>query len=280
MPITFTIDLEDHLGVYASDGRWVQNTQRILAFCAVRQIKATFFTVGRVAPAAPQLLRDIVAGGHELALHSYDHIRLTDEDKNTYGGKLADAKKRFEDLTGAAIKGFRAPQFSLTPASVWAVDVLKEQGFLYSSSVLPGKGAFSGFAGAPHAPFLWPNGLIELPVPVLIFQRFSLPYLGGVYLRYLPLPFVRWCANKQYASRAPQPPSPILWTYTHPYDVDGAEGFVRLKDGTPLWANALLMLGRGGFEKKLAALLQGQVAETLAARAERAEGLPVFKGQG
>ncbi|NDE90452.1 MAG: hypothetical protein EB059_04835, partial [Alphaproteobacteria bacterium] len=113
-PITFTIDLEDHLERYAADGRWMINTQRILDFCAEKKICATFFTVGKVATHA-SLLRRIVADGHELALHSYDHIALTKEDPATYGAKLSAAKKMFEDITGKAVLGFRAPIFSLTP---------------------------------------------------------------------------------------------------------------------------------------------------------------------
>lgn len=270
-PITFTIDLEDHLGVYALDGRWVQNTRRILAFCADRKVKATFFAVGQVADAAPELLRAIVAGGHEVALHSHRHVRLTDEDKTTYKANLAAAKKKFEDITGMPVYGFRAPQFSLTPASAWVVDVLKDLGFMYSSSVLPGKGAFSGFDGAPRTPFQWENGLIEMPVPVLGFEKGpSLPFLGGVYLRYLPLCVVRMLVQFM-------PPAALLWTYTHPYDVDDVEGFVRLDDGTPLWANMLLMCGRKGFLEKLEKLLDRHAGDTLIARAKALKDTPVLR---
>ncbi|MBY0428795.1 MAG: polysaccharide deacetylase family protein, partial [Alphaproteobacteria bacterium] len=193
-PITLTIDLEDHLDVYAPDGRWVANTQRILDACAQHNHRATFFTVGKVA-AHPQLLKRIVNDGHELALHSYDHIALTKEDPKGYGAKLRDAKLRFEAISGKAVVGFRAPIFSLTPQSVWVVDVLKELGFSYSSSVIAGKGAVNGFPGAPNRPFKWQNGLIELPVPMVDLGVIALPFLGGVYLRYLPLPLVRMMQN-------------------------------------------------------------------------------------
>lgn len=269
-PITLSIDVEDHLGAYAPDGRWAANTRRILDFCAEKNIRATFFAVGQVAGAAPQLLKDIVAGRHELALHSHRHTRLDAEAPAPYARALGVAKKQFEDLTGAPVRGFRAPQFSLTPASIWAVEVLKQEGFLYSSSVLPGRGAFSGFAGAPRTPFLWPCGLIEIPVPVLALGPAALPFLGGVYLRLLPLPLVQ-------ALAAHGPAQALLWTYTHPYDIDGQEGFVRLRDGTPLWANMLLMLGRGSFLSRLERLLMRVPAAPLAERATALEGLPVFR---
>jgi polysaccharide deacetylase family protein (PEP-CTERM system associated) len=256
--VTFTLDLEDHLESYAPDGRWVKNSHAILDWTAEKKIAATFFAVGRAA-AAPELLRRIVQEGHELALHSWDHIHLTKEDPASYGAKLDAAKKQFEDLTGAAVTGFRAPQFSLTPQSRWAVDTLKTLGFTYSSSIIPGKGLFHGFPDKPAIPFQWENGLWEFPVPVVQAGSLTLPFLGGIYLRYLPLALVRHWQKKQ-------PEGAVLWTYLHPYDIDADEGFVRLQDGTPFWANLLLMQNRKGFLDKLAALLDGQSAPLLRER--------------
>ena len=276
-PITLTVDLEDHLGVYAPDGRWVANTHRILDACSQHNHRATFFTVGKVV-AHSHLLKRIVNDGHELALHSYDHIALTKEDPKTYGAKLRDAKQRFEDISGKAVVGFRAPIFSLTPQSAWVVDVLKELGFMYSSSVIAGKGAVNGFPGAPNRPFKWDNGLIELPVPMLDLGIIALPFLGGVYLRYLPSPIVRMMQSTLEKSCVP-------WTYTHPYDVDEDEGYVSLNDGTPTWMNWLLMNHRRGFLDKILSILNQesaspmgkQSAATLYARALELQDIPVFK---
>ncbi len=271
MPISFTLDLEDHTGAYAGNGRWVRNTHRLLEFCAARNIRGTFFTVGRVAAAAPELLKAIIGAGHELALHSYDHIPLTQEDSKTYRGKLAAAKKSFEEIGGKKITGFRAPVFSLNPKSRWVVEDLARLGFTYSSSVISGQSAFAGYPGAPTTPFQWPEGIIELPVPAVKLGPASLPYLGGVYLRYLPLALVRVLA-------ANTPADALLWTYLHPYDIDTAEGFTRLEDGTPLWANILLMNHREHFLKKLGALLQNNTAPPLGECAATLAGLPVFSG--
>jgi polysaccharide deacetylase family protein (PEP-CTERM system associated) len=267
--ITFTLDLEDHLDVYAGDGRWAKNTDVLLDFCAARKIRGTFFTVGKVAGAAPQLLKKITDAGHELALHSYDHIPLTKEDSKSYAGKLDASKKKFEDISGQKIEGFRAPVFSLTPQSKWAIDVLSQQGFVYSSSVIAGKSAFAGYPGAPATPFKWLNGLIELPVPAMRLGQASVPFLGGVYLRYLPLPLVK---SLQAANKA------LHWTYLHPYDIDADEGFVKLEDGTPLWANILLMNNRKNFLKKLGSLLENQNAPPLIERTRDLKNLPVFSG--
>jgi polysaccharide deacetylase family protein (PEP-CTERM system associated) len=253
--ITFTLDLEDYTGVYAADGRWVANSERILDACAQMQLRGTFFCVGR-AGVAQALMRRIVAEGHELGLHSYDHNKLTDEDPASYGAKLGDAKKKLEDMTGFPIKGFRAPQFSLTPKSRWAVDVLGELGFAYSSSIIAGQGAFHGYPDKPVTPFRWENGLWELPVPVMRLGKASLPFLGGVYLKFLPLPLVRHFQTQL-------PSSAVPWTYLHPYDIDHEEGFRRFTDGTPLWANVLLMSRREHFMKKIAALLKDNAGARL-----------------
>lgn len=266
--ITFTIDLEDHLGIYATGARWMDNASRILDFCVEKHIRATFFTVGKVAAHA-QLLKRIVSDGHELALHSYDHIALTNENPATYAAHLLNAKKTFEDITGKAVEGFRAPIFSLTPKSAWVVDMLKELGFIYSSSVIAGKGAVNGFYGAPNKPFKWKNGLIELPVPMVDLGVLALPFQGGVYLRYLPLPLVQLMKKNVHADA-------LLWTYTHPYDVDDSEGYVRLTDGTPLWMNIVLMNNRKNFLKKLDALLANNAGAPLIERARALGNLGEF----
>jgi hypothetical protein len=165
------------------------------------------------------------------------------------------------------------------------VDVLKQLDFLYSSSVIAGKSLFAGFPGAPDTPFQWPNGLIELPVPALKIGKSALPFLGGVYLRYLPLWLVRKlqaasCEPQEkgrHAARSPQPEA-LLWTYLHPYDIDAAEGFTRMDDGTPLWANILLMNNRRNFLAKLSKLLENNAAPPLSERVKALSGLPVFKG--
>lgn len=110
--------------------------------------------------------------------------------------------------------GYRAPYFSVTHETPWAPDVIRESGFRYSSSVLPGRSNQFAFRGAPRTPFRWPNGLVEFPVPVLQLPGLSIPVIGGGYLRLLPSFMIE--RQLRLARRLP-----LNWTYCHPYDFDG-----------------------------------------------------------
>lgn len=243
-PLTFTLDLEDHRG--DGSARYIANTERLLEWFASRGIRATVFVVGELVARAPLLIRRIHAEGHELALHSWAHTPLTEEHPARFRAGLGDSRDRLQDLCGTAVLGFRAPVFSLAPASLWTVEVLAELGFRYSSSVLPGRHPLYGFPGAPREPFRWPCGLLELPVPLVDIGRLALPFLGGIYLRYLPPSLVsRW--------RARLPPGSVPWSYVHPYDIDTEEPYFRFP-GTPVWMSVLLQHRRAGTLARLAAL--------------------------
>ncbi|MGE3623637.1 MAG: polysaccharide deacetylase family protein [Bdellovibrionales bacterium] len=254
--ITFTIDLEDPTEGYAPDGRYVAMTRRILDLCTELDRRATFFTIGRVAAAAPQLIKDIAAKGHEIAYHSHAHVPLTEEDPMRFRRESRADKDRMEQAVGKAVTGFRAPRFSLTPQSLWACDVLGTLGFRYSSSIMPTAISLFGFPGAPRYPFKWPNGLIELPLPVATPLR--VPYLGGIYLYALPSMLTRlWAktAGKQ----------DILWTYTHPYDFDREEKFAPMPQ-TAQWVSFVLWAARGMAEGKLRKILGSANAPPLGER--------------
>jgi polysaccharide deacetylase family protein (PEP-CTERM system associated) len=258
MPVTFTIDLEDPAGLYAPDGRHVALTRRLLDFCGEAGCRATFFTVGRVAETTPQLVRDIAARGHEIAYHSHDHVPLTEENPDRFSRETRADKDRLEQLCGKPVIGFRAPCFSLTPQSVWAVDALRELGFLYSSSIMPTGASLYGFKTAPRAAFRWPNGLIEFPLPVAKLGPWRVPYLGGVYLYALPGWLTRRWMGKAAADE-------ILWTYTHPYDFDRNEKFLPMLH-TPLWISGVLWLARRVAERKIGALLADGTSPPLGER--------------
>ena len=258
MPITLTIDLEDPTGRYAPEGRYVAMARRIMALCAESKIHATFFTVGRVAEAAPQLIRDLAAQGHEIAYHSHNHVSLTDETPERFRRETADDQKRLEDLAGQRVEGFRAPRYSLTPQSAWALDSLAELGFTYSSSIMPTDVSLFGFPDTPTTAFRWPNGLAEFPLPVAVIGKYRLPYLGGIYLYTMPMPAVRAFLRKA----APQE---VLWTYAHPYDFDRAEKFQPFPD-TPLWISLTLWLARRNAEKKIRRVLDLGTAPPLRER--------------
>ena len=246
--ITFTIDLEDPTEEYDLHGRYVLMTRRILDLCDRMKCRATFFTVGYVARAVPDLIKDINTRGHEVAYHSHAHVPLTKEDPERFRRESREDKDFIEQLIGKPITGFRAPAFSLTPQTLWAVNILGELGFKYSSSIMPTKLSRYGFSSAPRTPFRWPNGLIELPLPVGNLGPLPVPFLGGIYMYALPLPLVTLLAKQAG-------PDEILWTYTHPYDFDSDEKFIPDLHGS-LWASSILWLARHVAEKKIGKVLE------------------------
>ncbi|MDX2029005.1 MAG: polysaccharide deacetylase family protein [Alphaproteobacteria bacterium] len=258
--ISFSIDLEDPSERYDPNGRYVAMTRRILDMCVETNCRATFFTVGKIAEVAPQLIRDITARGHEIAYHSHAHVPLTQENPERFRREGQQDKDRMEQLAGKSITGFRAPAFSLTPHTIWALDILKELGFRYSSSIMPTRISRYGFPNAPRKPFKWPNGLLELPLPVARCGPLLLPYLGGIYMYAMPSALTR-----HWAKRADK--NEILWTYTHPYDFDREEKFTRMPN-TALWASFVLWVSRRAAEKKIRKVLGWGAAPTLHERAE------------
>ncbi len=258
MPITFTIDLEDPTERYAPEGRYVPMTRRILALSEESNIRATFFTIGRVAESAPGLIRDIASQGHEIAYHSHNHVSLTKEDPARFRRETREDKDRLEQLSGKNVIGFRAPRFSLTPQSLWALDILGELGFRYSSSIMPTDVSLFGFPDAPQVPFAWPNGMIEFPLPVAAIGKYRIPYLGGIYLYTMPT-----LALRMFLAKAQ--PEEVLWTYAHPYDFDQEERFSRTPH-TPLWINLILWLARRQAENKIRQVLKYGAAPPLGER--------------
>ncbi len=245
--VTFTVDVEDprprgsrHPATFGSA------TDMLLTTLARNRVHGTFFVVGELATVAPSLLRRIAAAGHEIALHSLDHQPLTRLTPKQFARDTRRAKSMLEEVCGCHVVGYRAPVFSLVPESVWVTPILTELGFSYSSSVLPAKNPLFGFPGAPRMPFRWPDGLLELPAPIARFGPLELPFLGGIYLRYLPLGFVR----KQLAAVS----EPGAWSYCHPYDVDVKQPFFVMRD-TAVWVSFLLWLRRGGTLARLNGLL-------------------------
>ncbi len=243
MELTFTLDLEEH----RPDDRWPKRydwvTRKILDFLDQRDIRATVFVLGKLAETDPDLIRDIAGRGHELAYHTYSHVHLTRESPGTFRQRARDCKALLEDLGSQAVAGFRAPAFSLTRATPWVPEVLGELGFVYSSSILPANNPINGFPGAPRQPFRWPNGLLEIPAPVAHLGPLVLPYLGGIYLRYLPIALIRFFLRQETGSQS-------LWMYCHPHDFDHGEAYFTIPGTSPL-TSVLLWMNRKNTFKKL-----------------------------
>lgn len=248
--ITFTLDLEDHRPDESAELRYPRVTRMVLEHLAGQGVTGTFFVVGIVAEAEPDLVREVAAAGHEIGYHTWDHTPLVERDEASLREDLRRGKGLLEDLAGDAVVGFRAPTFSLVESTTWATDVIADEGFTYSSSVLPAANPLYGYPGAPLDPFLWPSGLAEFPSPLGGVGRFQIPYLGGTYLRLLPRPLIS-AAHRRATS-------PVPWTYMHPYDVDPGERYWREPVAGVM--APLLWVGRRRVLTKLDHLLDGSGA--------------------
>ena len=222
-----TIDVEDYFQVsafapYIARSEWDQrecrverNVHRILAMLAERQTHATFFTLGWIAERYPQLVRDIVAGGHELASHGYGHQRASDLDEAAFRSDVAGAKALLEDVSGLAVNGYRAPSFSIGKDNLWALETLLRAGYRYSSSIYPITHDHYGMPDAPRFAHRTEQGLLEVPVTTLrLFER-NLPSSGGGYFRLLPYAVTRWMLR-----RLNQVERESAVFYFHPWEID------------------------------------------------------------
>ncbi len=242
-------------------------TEHVLDLLDRRDIRGTFFIVGEIAKSCPGLVRRIAERGHEIGSHGHRHVALIAEQPEDFAARIGDARRRLEDIGGRAVLGFRAPMLSLTPATSWAVGAIREAGYAYSSSVLPAPNFLYGFPAAPRRPFLWPNGLLEIPCPVAKLGPIALPFTGGMYLRYLPPWRLRWMMRRA---------SPWgLWTYCHPYDFDLDEPFGRA-EGRGVVASFFLWRNRRRTARRLATLIEGHSAQPFAARLDELKSDAVF----
>jgi polysaccharide deacetylase family protein (PEP-CTERM system associated) len=222
-----TVDVEDYFQVsalaphIARDSWDVQpcrverNVQRLLALFAEHRAKATFFTLGWIAERYPQLVRDIVAGGHELASHGYGHLRASEQSRGDFTQDVQRAKALLEDLGGQAVRGYRAPSFSIGHSNPWAFDVLLEAGYQYSSSVYPVQHDHYGMPDAPRFTYAARPGLMEIPITTTRLMGRNLPAGGGGYFRLAPYKLSRWALRRVNTidRRA-------AIFYMHPWEID------------------------------------------------------------
>lgn len=255
---TFTVDVEEH----ENAPRARAQTDRLLDLLESAGAHGTFFVLDEVARTDPALVTAIAQRGHEVASHGHAHRPLAEEGPERFRTGMTAARDRLADLTGMPPAGFRAPYFSLTPAASWAPGILSELGFTYSSSVLPAWNPLAGWPGAPRQPFRWPCGLLELPVPVARLGPARLPFLGGMYLRWLPPWRLRGLAARWTAEEAA---GGALWSYCHPYDIDGGGALVRRPDAGA-FGSLMLWLNRGVTLPRLKGLLHGRLSVPFAER--------------
>jgi polysaccharide deacetylase family protein (PEP-CTERM system associated) len=222
-----TIDVEDYFQVsafapYIARSDWERrecrverNMERVLALLARHDAKATFFTLGWIAERYPQIVRAIVAEGHELASHGYGHERASELSPAAFTADVERAKKVLEDIAGVAVAGYRAPSFSIDTRNLWAFDCLSRAGYRYSSSVYPIRHDHYGMPEAPRFAHRLAGGLIEVPVTtVRLFNR-NLPASGGGYFRLLPYALSRWMLRRVNVQEGE-----AAIFYFHPWEID------------------------------------------------------------
>jgi polysaccharide deacetylase family protein (PEP-CTERM system associated) len=228
-----TVDVEDYFHVSAFDGvvrrdRWdayerrvTANTMRLLAAFDQAGVRATFFVLGWVAEREPSLVRAIVAEGHELASHGYAHRLIYEQERAAFREDVRHAKAVLEQIGGVAVRGYRAPSFSITPRSRWALEILIEEGYAYDASIFPIRHDRYGMPGAPRHPYVERAGghsIAEAPATTVAFGPMTLPAAGGGYFRLFPYAFTRWAIRRVNE----QDQVPAIF-YLHPWEVDPSQ---------------------------------------------------------
>lgn len=225
-----TIDVEDYFHVSVFDGvvprhqwdtlesRVCRNTDRILAIFDERQVRGTFFILGWVAERFPDLVRRIAWAGHEIASHGYAHRLVYDQMPAAFREDVRRAKALLEATTGMPVRGFRAPSYSITPRSLWALDVLIEEGYTYDTSIFPIHHDRYGIPLSARHPY-WihraSGSILEIPGSTLRWNGMNLPIGGGGYFRLLPYAWTRWGISQ--LNRDEQRPAVF---YLHPWEID------------------------------------------------------------
>lgn len=201
------------------------NTDRILGLLAKHGAKATFFVLGWIAEKRPGLVKSIADAGHEVASHGYSHQLITRMTKESFRDDVERSKRLLEDITGLKVAGYRAPNFSITDSTAWALDILRGAGFEYDSSIFPtsfhDRYGFKNIDGCGI--FKFENGLAEIPLSVYRIAGFNFPVAGGAYFRLLPYAALR--AAYRGMNRGGKP----FVFYLHPWEMDEGQPRVDVK---------------------------------------------------
>ncbi len=267
MPLICTVDVEDwaqstlDTELPISD-RAGPNMEHVLDVLAEENAKATCFVLGKFAEKFPACVKRIAAEGHEVASHGYGHVDVFRLSPAQFREDVRRSKGQLEALTGLPVKGFRAPDFSIVKESLWALDILAEEGFLYDASINPAVLARFGVPDWPAQPVRLElkagRRLVELPVATLALWKRRFPVAGGGYHRLLPFPLIRWAIEKTVLA------GDVFAAYCHPYEFDPDE-FAHLGYRLPPKTRWHQGLGRRGFEAKFRQMLK-EFEPTLAVR--------------
>jgi polysaccharide deacetylase family protein (PEP-CTERM system associated) len=225
-----TIDVEDYfhanalsaaapVSSWASlESRVVRNNERLLEMFAEAGITATFFVLGWVAERYPSIVRQIREAKHELASHGYGHQLIYSLTPDQFREDVRRAKALLEDQGGVAVAGYRAPSYSITKRSLWALDVLLEEGYTYDASIFPIRHDTYGIPDAPRHPYVMSRTggeLVEAPPSTVRLLGRNLPMAGGGYFRLLPYGWTRWGIGR--VNRVERKAAIF---YLHPWEID------------------------------------------------------------
>ncbi len=252
LDIAMTVDLEEwHHGLKVPSGRSqvVEDTVWLLEAFVQEDVHATFFVLGDVAKKHPRLIRRISETGHEIAFHGAEHVFLSELTPEHFRQDLSEWLPRLEDITGKKVFGFRAPFFSVVPKTIWALEILAENGIEYDSSIYPGVNDRYGWMGAPQYPTRFrDSSLVLFPVPFL-HRKLPIAFSGGAYLRILPWFVVRWGFAHQRVMNK------IGMIYVHPWEVTRALP----KPVRASWrANVTRYPGRKNMRRRVEALIAAE----------------------
>jgi polysaccharide deacetylase family protein (PEP-CTERM system associated) len=225
----FTVDVEEHFQVKAMESvvrrdEWLSHPTRVarsvdalLASLERHGARGTFFVLGWLAKHRPEVVLAIGDAGHEIASHGFWHERVTTLDREAFREDIRSSKRSLEDLVGAAVIGYRAPNFSIIPGCEWAFDVLLEEGYRYDSSLFPIRRRGYGYPAARRVPHLIRRErgrLAEFPLATTSILTYPVPAAGGGYLRQFPYGVIRRAF--QEATDRGEPAT----FYIHPWEID------------------------------------------------------------
>ena len=257
-----TIDVEDYFQVSAFESsidraqwerlpwRVERNTNRILDLFDEAGVKATFFTLGWVAERFPNLVKRIVAEGHELASHGYSHVRVTQQQPGEFRADVDKTKKLLEDVGGVAVQGYRAASYSIGAGNLWALDELRLAGYGYSSSIYPVRHDLYGMPEASRFAFRprGDDGILEIPITTIRIGNKNLPCGGGGFFRLYPYAVSRWALRK--VNQAEGQPGMF---YFHPWEIDPDQP---RQNGIGIKTRIRHYLNLGRMETRLQALMK------------------------
>lgn len=275
-----TVDVEDYFQVSAFDetvprahwetleSRVCRNTDRLLALFEAAQVRGTFFILGWVAERFPALVRRIAEQGHEIGSHGYGHRLVYSQTPEEFREDIRRSRAVIADAASTSIHGYRAPSFSITVRSLWALDILREEGFAYDASIFPIHHDRYGIPSSPrqfHELETSAGKIWECPGSTVRVGGTNLPVAGGGYFRLLPYAWTRWGISRVNSREQ----LPAIF-YLHPWEIDPDQPRLRASRLSRLRHYRNLRKTEGRLKRLLSDFRFAPLVDVLA----RAEGAP------